>query len=101
MHFLKRILKCVKCIFKMHFQLCGTPNKTKFSQIIQKSPPKNKNNPKNTEKKIFVIFGVLFVFFGDIFVFFGGIFVFSGLVFNFILFILNDRPLKNLTTYRF
>jgi hypothetical protein len=23
MHFLKRILKCVKCIFKMHFQLYG------------------------------------------------------------------------------
>jgi hypothetical protein len=27
------------------------PNKTKFSQIIQKSPQKNKNNPKNTKKK--------------------------------------------------
>jgi hypothetical protein len=26
MHFLKRILKCVKCIFKMHFQLYGNSN---------------------------------------------------------------------------
>jgi hypothetical protein len=30
------------------------PYKTKFSQIIQKSPQKNKNNPKNTKKKLIV-----------------------------------------------
>jgi hypothetical protein len=68
------------------------PKNTKRISNNTKIPQKNKNNPKNTKKKLdkTYFYGGFLYFLGEkndgaIFVFFGGIFVFSGLVFNFIL----------------